>query len=146
MFFFQLPALPEFLFMQNDFAALAKSLRGTTAEPDVFSDDEIAEYKKAWSRSGATTAMVNYYRANIVKRMLGKNELPPKINVPTLFIYGEKDKAVLPATVAGVRDMIAGPYREHRIPNSGHWVQQEARDEVTNVLREFLFDPALSAA
>ncbi|MEO6052356.1 MAG: alpha/beta hydrolase [Pyrinomonadaceae bacterium] len=138
MFFFQVPALPEFLFKQNDFAALEKSLRETTAEPDVFSDGEIAEYKKAWSQPGATTAMLNYYRANIIKRLFGSNEMPPKIDVPTLFIYGEKDKAVLPETVTGVSDMISGPYIEHRITNSGHWVQQEARDEVTGVLREFL--------
>lgn len=138
MFFFQIPALPEFLFRQNDYAALAKSLRETTASPGVFTDEEIAEYKKAWSQPGATTAMLNYYRANILKRMFGKKAMPPKIDVPTLFIYGEKDTAVLPATVAGVGDMIAGPYREHRIPNSGHWVQQEARDEVTDILRNFL--------
>ena len=140
MFFFQLPAIPEYLFKKDDYAALAKSLRETTAARGVFSDEEIAEYKKAWSQPGATTAMINYYRANIVKRMFGKNVLPPKIEVPTVFIYGEKDKAVLPATVARVRDMIAGPYSEHRIPNSGHWVQQEARDEVTSTLRHFLAD------
>jgi pimeloyl-ACP methyl ester carboxylesterase len=34
--------------------------------------------------------------------------------------------------------MIEGPYQEVRIPNSGHWVQQEAGEEVTRVLREFL--------
>ncbi len=138
MFFFQLPTLPEFIFRQNDYAMLAKALRESTATPGVFSDEEIAEYKKAWAQPGAATAMLNYYRANIAKRMFGKNEMPPKINIPTLFIYGEKDKAILPGTVAGVGDMIAGPYTEHRIQNSGHWVQQEARDEVTNVLRNFL--------
>ncbi|MFM9905400.1 MAG: alpha/beta fold hydrolase [Pyrinomonadaceae bacterium] len=138
MFFFQLPSLPEFILKKDDYAALARSLRETTAGTNVFSDDEIAEYKKAWSQPGTPTAMLNYYRANIVKRMFGSNEMPPKIEVPTLFIYGEKDKAVLPDTVVGVGDMIAGPYIEHRIPNSGHWVQQEARDEVTQVLREFL--------
>ena len=140
MFFFQLPGVPEFVFERNDYALMAKSLSESTAEPDVFSDDEIAEYKKAWSQSGATTAMLNYYRANIMKRLFGTNEMPLKINVPTLFIYGEKDKAVLPETVMGVGDMIDGPYTEHRIPNSGHWVQQEAQREVTQVLRSFLSD------
>ena len=138
MFFFQIPGLPEFRLRQNDFAALAKAIRESTAAPGVFSDDEIAEYKKAWSQPGAVTAMLNYYRANIVKRMFGKKDIPSKINVPTLFIYGEKDTAVLQQTVAGVGDMVSGPYTEHRIPSSGHWVQQEARDEVTRVLCAFL--------
>jgi pimeloyl-ACP methyl ester carboxylesterase len=30
------------------------------------------------------------------------------------------------------------PYRELRIPDSGHWVQNEAVDEVNNALLEFL--------
>lgn len=140
MFFFQLPGLPEKVFNKNDHAALVKSLTGSTATPDVFSDDEIAEYKQAWSQPGAATAMLNYYRANIMKRMFGKSATPAKISVPTLFIYGEKDKAVLPQTVAGVGDMVAGLYTEHRISNSGHWVQQEARDEVTAVIKQFLAD------
>ena len=138
MFFFQIPGLPEFRLRQNDFAALEKALRESTAEPGVFRDDEIAEYKKAWSQPGAITAMLNYYRANIVKRLFGSKEMPPRISVPTLFVYGEKDKAILPQTVAGVGDMIDGSYTEHRIPNSGHWVQQEARDQVTSILRNFL--------
>ena len=82
--------------------------------------------------------MLNYYRANIMRRLFGAKKMPPKFNVPTLFIYGEKDKAVLPETVEGVGDMVSGPYTEHRIPNSGHWVQQEASYEVTRVIREFL--------
>ena len=138
MFFFQIPGLPEFRLRQNDYAALAKALRESTAAPGVFSDDEIAEYKTSWSQPGAITAMLNYYRANLVKRMFGQKDMPSKISVPTLFIYGEKDRAVLPQTVAGVGDIVSGPYTEHRIPNSGHWVQQEARDEVTQVLRTFL--------
>lgn len=140
MFFFQLPAIPEFLFERNNYGKLAKALKGSTAAPGLFTDEEIAHYVEAWKQPGATTAMLNYYRANIVKRLFGSNEMPPKIEVPTLFIYGEKDKAVLPETVAGVADVIAGPYQEHRIPNAGHWVQQEARDEVTDVIRNFLAD------
>lgn len=141
MFFFQIPALPEYLMRMNDFAMLEKSLRGSTAQPDVFTDAEIAEYKKMWSEPGALTGMLNYYRANIVKRFLDKvEEEPVKIKVPTLFIYGEKDKAVLPRTVAGIEQMIDAPFTEVRIPGSGHWVQQEASDEVTRAIRDFLAD------
>jgi len=122
----------------NDFALLARSMRTSTARPDVFSDADIAEYKTAWSRPGAPTAMLNYYRANILGRLFGKKTLPQKIDLPTLFIYGEKDMAVLPATVAGVGEIVSGRYTEHRIPDSGHWVQQEASDEVTRVIRGFL--------
>ena len=138
MFFFQIPSLPEYLMSKDNFAMLERSLRESTAEKGVFTDDDLVEYKKAWSEDFALTGMLNYYRANIIKRFLSKPETPPKIQIPTLFIYGEKDSAVLPQTVEGVGDMIDGPYREVRIPGSGHWVQQEASEEVTRALTEFL--------
>jgi pimeloyl-ACP methyl ester carboxylesterase len=34
--------------------------------------------------------------------------------------------------------VIDAPYSEIRIPDAGHWVQQEAAEIVTDSLREFL--------
>jgi epoxide hydrolase 4 len=138
MFFFQIPLLPEFISSRNDFSLLVNSLRDSTVNKTVFSDEDIAQYKQAWAKNGALTAMINYYRANIVSRLLSSGSTPAMIDVPTLFIYGEKDHAVMPETVRGVGDAVSGPFTEHRIPNSGHWVHQEAPDEVTSVLRAFL--------
>ncbi|HEX8734254.1 MAG TPA: alpha/beta hydrolase [Pyrinomonadaceae bacterium] len=138
MFFFQIPMLPEHLFKLNDFALLENALKNSTAERDVFTNEDIAQYKKAWSEPFALTAMLNYYRANVLKRFFTKFVEPPKIKVPTVFIYGEQDSAVLPETVRGVGSLIDAPFEEFRIPTAGHWVQQEAADAVTEILREFL--------
>jgi epoxide hydrolase 4 len=139
MLFFQLPVIPEWILSRNDFALLARSLETTTARAGVFTDEDIRRYKDVWSMPGALTAMLNYYRANVVSRLLrsdgAQNE---SIKVPTLFIYAEKDAAILPETVAGVGSVVQAEYREHRIPNCGHWVQQEAAEEVNQVLRDFL--------
>lgn len=138
MFFFQIPRLPEWLMSRNDYTVLARGLKGSTAERGVFSDQDIAEYKKAWSEPRALTSAINYYRANILKRLFGKTTNPAKIKVPTIFIYGEKDTAVLPETVKGIGEMIDAPFEEFFIPDAGHWVQQEAAETVTQILREFL--------
>jgi epoxide hydrolase 4 len=138
MFFFQIPILPELLLGANDYAFLENALKKSTAERGFFTDADIAEYKKAWSEPFALTAMLNYYRANILRGFFTKSEPAAKIKVPTLFIYGEQDKAVLPETVRGVGEMIDAPYEEFHIPTSAHWVQQEAADAVTEILREFL--------
>ncbi len=138
MFFFQIPRLPEWLLSRNDFEKLANSLKTTTAEKDVFGEEEIAEYKKSWHEPFALTAMLNYYRANVFKRLFGKSAGEEKIRVPALFVYGEKDHAVLPETVKNIGEFIDAPFEEFRIPSSGHWVQQEASDTVTEILREFL--------
>ena len=138
MFFFQLPALPEWLLTRNNFEKPVTSLKTTTAEKDVFSDEDIEAYRGAWSKEGAITGSLNYYRANIISRMFGKSPEWRPIEVPTMFIYGEKDHAVLPQTVEGVGDAVSGPYTEIRIPEAGHWVQSEAAEKVTNALRDFI--------
>lgn len=138
MFFFQLPFLPELRLRFNNYTGLADALRTSTVEPNIFGEEEISHYVASWSQPGATTAMLNYYRANILKRLFSMGEPPSRIQVPTLFIYGERDTAILPATVLGVGDMVDGPYTEHRIQGAGHWVQQEAADEVTAVIQRFL--------
>jgi len=138
MLFFQIPRLPELYLKLNDYAALENALRNTTAEKDVFSAADIAEYKKSWSEPFALTAMMNYYRANGLSRFFASGEKPKKITVPTVFIYGEQDKAVLPETVKNVSEMIDAPFEEFHIPTVGHWVQQEASETVTAILREFL--------
>jgi len=138
MFFFQIPRLPEWLLSRNDFAILAEGLKNSTAEPGVFSGEDIVEYKKAWSQPQALTSAVNYYRANILKRLFSKQSTEEKIKVPTLFIYGEKDQVILPESVRGISEVIDAPYQEIRIPDAGHWIQQEAAEIVTDSLREFL--------
>jgi len=138
MFFFQIPALPEWLLSRNDFALLANGLKTSTVEKGIFTAEDIAEYKKSWREDRALSSALNYYRANILQRLFGGESADEKIKVPTLFIYGEKDAVILPETVQGIGDIIDAPYSEIRIPDAGHWVQQEAAEIVTDSLREFL--------
>jgi epoxide hydrolase 4 len=135
--FFQIPQLPEWLLRQNDFALGERLFRQAAAHPEFFGPEVIAKYKESWSEPGALTAAINYYRANAFDKYFKRREMV-KIKVPTLFIYGEKDTAVLPETVQNVKEAIDAHYEEVRVPDSGHWVQQEAAEAVTDTLREFL--------
>ncbi len=156
MLFFQLPKVPEFLLSKNDFEAIRKVFKESVGRKNTFSDEDIARYVEALRQPGALTAAVNYYRGNIrrlVSRMNkrgAKSDLAKgRVRVPTLFIFGEQDHAVLPATVRNVRGFIDAPYFELRIPDSGHWVQNEAADEVNEALLKFLtseFEVELVAA
>ncbi len=151
MFFFQLPRLPESWMKANDFQRVVEMYRSTATRPEAFSDDDVAVYKEALRRPGALTASLNYYRANVFRSLRGGAVETPKdhdgrIRVPTLFIYGEHDMAVLPATVKDLSRFIDAPYREVRIPDSGHWVQNEAVSEVNQALLEFLGDQSAGSA
>ncbi len=155
MFFFQLPRMPEWAIGRKDFAALDRIFKKTVAREGAFSDADIQLYKDALSRPGALTAAVNYYRANVRRLMAPRNSLITSgsreiqadqtrpggdghIRVPTLFIFGEQDFAILPETVRGLERHIDAPYRELRIADSGHWVQNEAVVEVNEALIDFL--------
>ena len=145
MFFFQLPRIPEWWISANDFAAIERSLKHTTVKRNVFTDTDIAIYKAALREKGALTSAINYYRANLsslLRRPSSQSNAPEEtadalVRVPTLFIYGEKDFAILPETVCGVERFVKAPYTEVRITQSNHWVQQEAPAEVNRALLDF---------
>jgi pimeloyl-ACP methyl ester carboxylesterase len=146
MLFFQIPALPEWLLSRNDFALLENSLRPAAVDNnEIFTEKDIAEFKASWNRPGALTAAINFYRANFPRMFFSNTGSPQteqtdKIRVPALFIYGEKDRFIMRETVKNVGEFIDAPFEEFHIPDAGHWVQQEAAETVTQILREFLAD------
>lgn len=148
MLLFQIPGLPEWMMSAQDFKGLENSFKKNVARPGAFTDADVAVYKTAFREKGALTAAINYYRANfplLARRFAAlfgggndKGGATKKVRVPTLFIYGEHDFAILPETVRGVGDYVDAPYRELRIKDSNHWVQNEAPAEVNAALRSFL--------
>lgn len=147
MLFFQLPRIPEWLMSAKDYAFVERIFKKTVARKGAFTDTDIAIYKKALSEPGALTAAINYYRANVFsmfmkrRRRVDEELSDGRIRVPTLFIYGEKDHAVMPETVRNLKAYIDAPYREVRIGTSAHWVQNEAVSEVNAALQSFLAAP-----
>ncbi|HLL14250.1 MAG TPA: alpha/beta hydrolase [Pyrinomonadaceae bacterium] len=147
MLFFQLPFLPEWLTGANDFASLSRMFK-KTSRPGTFTDTDIAVYKNALrqrserTNTTALTAALNYYRANAFANLSLSPGAPKtgqaRIRVPTLFIYGERDFAIVPETVRDVGKHVDAPYRELRLANSNHWVQQESPAEVNAALLNFL--------
>jgi pimeloyl-ACP methyl ester carboxylesterase len=142
MFFFQVPALPEWLIRRKNLSGLDRTFRERVFRTNTFSDSDVESYKQAMRQPGALTAAINYYRANVGSIFRGSRDDSPKkqdgIEVPTLFIFGEQDFAIIPETVRNVQNYVNGPYREVRIPDSGHWVQNEAVAEVNSALIDFL--------
>jgi pimeloyl-ACP methyl ester carboxylesterase len=139
MFFYQLPSIPEWWIRRKDFAGLEKMFR-KTARPGTFEDRDIEVLKSALKEPGALTAAINYYRANLGSFLLRSGEYTKqeRVRVPTLFIYGERDFAIVPETVEGVADYVNAPYTEVRLAKSNHWVQQEYPAEVNAALSSFL--------
>jgi pimeloyl-ACP methyl ester carboxylesterase len=147
MLFFQIPRLPEWYISAGNFGALERMFKDKSVRPGSFTDTDIALYKEALRRPNALTSGINYYRANVFslfsggRKQDGEQMSDGRIRVPTLFIYGERDFAIVPETVRGVGKYVDAPYREVRISTSGHWVQNEFPSEVNAALGEFLDAP-----
>ena len=144
MFFFQIPRLPEWVMSRQNFRAIEQTFEERVGRKNSFSKADVERYKEAARQPGALTGAINYYRANLrdrffVRRPQGESKPSEgRIQVPTLFIFGEQDFAIIPATVQGLDRYIDAEYREVRIPDSGHWVQNEAPAEVNAALTDFL--------
>jgi pimeloyl-ACP methyl ester carboxylesterase len=144
MFFFQIPGLPEWLIRQQNYRSIERTFTDKVTRKNTFTSEDIELYKEAARQRGALTGAINYYRANVFDRLFARKPKTDvkrsngRVKVPVLFIFGEQDFAILPATVRGLERYVDAYYHEIRIPDSGHWVQNEAPAEVNAALLEFL--------
>jgi pimeloyl-ACP methyl ester carboxylesterase len=126
---FQWPLVPEIFLKSKDY-------RGLRSVWNQSSQEEVEAYLSVFSQSGAVTAALNWYRANYRSLTRGESILS-KVSVPTLFIWGEKDSAILRSGVKLNSHYITGDYSEHYI-DAGHWLIQEAFSEVSVLILEQL--------
>jgi pimeloyl-ACP methyl ester carboxylesterase len=130
--FFQIPGVPEALLRAGGYRMARRLLTGTS-RGDAFSRHDLDHYQEAWSRPGALTAMINWYRALRKRRKLRSE----RVRVPTMILWGERDAALeFPLALAALHRCDQG--RLFRFPNATHWLQHEEPEDVNHLLRAFL--------
>jgi epoxide hydrolase 4 len=132
---FQIPGLAEFVLRRGDYWLIERALR-RTPNTNAFSDEDIARYKAALSVPGALTSALNYYRAALWHPRSVFRE-PQTIKAPTLVIWGEQD-SFLSLDLLQDLERWTPDLRIERIATAGHWVQNEAPEEVNRLLLQFL--------
>ncbi|MBV9231650.1 MAG: alpha/beta hydrolase [Chloroflexi bacterium] len=138
IFFFQLPWLPEYALTRNHAEAIGTLFQGTAVQKAAFPHDVLERYRDAMSKPGVMTAALNYYRATF--RRLGNTRggsLDTKVTAPTLLIWGEQDVALNIEMTYGLEQWVPN-IQIQRVPDSGHWVQQEKPNLVNELIRKFL--------
>jgi pimeloyl-ACP methyl ester carboxylesterase len=130
--FFQLPWLPEALLTAKRARVIARAFRGMAVDKSAFPKEVLDHYRANALRPGAMTAMLNYYRANASSLLRGAGPVPV-IEVPTLMIWGEEDKALGLELTEGYAPYVAD-FTLERLPHVSHWVQQEAPVRVNEKL------------
>jgi pimeloyl-ACP methyl ester carboxylesterase len=117
-------------------------------DPALIPAEERAIYIGQWSRPGALTAMLNWYRASqlVVPPPGITVDLPdwvlrafPKIKIPVRVIWGLEDKALLPIQLEGIGE-VGDDVEVFPLEGVGHFAPWEAPEKVVAALKPFLLE------
>lgn len=141
----QLPRLPERRLTRDDDDPVAELLR-TWSGPAWPGTADFAEavdrYRAAARIPQAAYGSMEYFR------WAGRSQLRPDglryarrmsapISAPTLQLHGALDTCVLPGTARGSGRYVAGAYEWRELPDLGHFLPEEAPDQVSAAIAEW---------
>ena len=128
----------------DGFAAMENFFR-SVSDASWFSGETREAYHRAWGQPGALTGGVNYYRASPLHpskagdgaARLKREEADFTVRVPTLVIWGERDRALRPVLLEGL-DRVVPDLRIERIPDATHWLVHEHPERIERAIRGFV--------
>ena len=121
--FHGLPDLPEMLISGRERQYLDWFLRRKTANPDAFSDDDIAEYLRVFTKDGGLRAGLAYYRAVSLSAHQNRElSARGKLTMPVLALGA--DQGSIADMAAPLRDY-AEDVRGGVVANCGHFIAEE---------------------
>jgi pimeloyl-ACP methyl ester carboxylesterase len=132
IFFFQIPFLPETFFSVFHFGMGTRTL-ARSSRPGTFSEDDLKQYREAWSQPGALTAMINWYRALFRHRTAFPDRI---VHVPTRILWGMRD-AFLISEMAQDSLRYCDNAELYTFAGASHWLQHEEPERVSESLIEF---------
>ena len=134
----------EEILTKNNYAILVSSLLKDGLKQGYFTEEDKKAYIEAWSCPGALTGGLNYYRAARLGSFTGGSDdslsADPSlftVKVPTLVIWGEKDRWLLTGNLEGLEKYVPN-LTIKRIPDGSHWVIHEKPALVDSYIREFI--------
>ena len=96
------------------------------------------KYVEAFNRSDFE-AMLNYYKRNYPSKPYEEDKSPvTKVMMPVLMFHGLEDKALLPGALNDTWKWLEKDLTLVTIPGAGHFVQQDAADQVSRTMKMWL--------
>ena len=136
---FQIPFLPERLLSRDRGERLVDVVRKSALYPENFAQAELAAYAAQAADRNTMRAMLAWYRSaarsNLFLKLLDVDV--PKINVPTLLLWGEEDRALGKETTYGT-DRYVTNLRTVYLSGCSHWVSTDAPDRANDAIAAFL--------
>jgi pimeloyl-ACP methyl ester carboxylesterase len=113
----------------------ADALAGWVTDPEA-----KKKYIEAFGRSDFE-AMLNYYKRNYPREPYTDDPSPlVKVKPRVLMFHGLKDWALLSPALNGTWDWIERDLTLVTIPDAGHFVQQDAAEQVSRAMRAWLIE------
>eukprot|EP00271_Cylindrocystis_brebissonii_P015114 TRINITY_DN3712_c0_g1_i1.p1 TRINITY_DN3712_c0_g1~~TRINITY_DN3712_c0_g1_i1.p1 ORF type:complete len:421 (+),score=40.95 TRINITY_DN3712_c0_g1_i1:102-1364(+) len=133
MFMFQLPMLGEAWTSANGYSVLRSIVGGDVKPPE--SEDHMQRHVDAFSKPGALTGSINYYRGL-------RQWTPPKhskkvIELPVAIIWGDEDKFFVPEISDPPPELVPNCSVLH-VPEATHWVMWERPEVVSQRILQFM--------
>jgi epoxide hydrolase 4 len=120
----------------NNYEKLGEILFGHDLKSMNFTEADRQEYLKAWSQPGALTGALNYYRAAYFLGS-GMDTSSYRVNVPTLVIWGEKDKYLMTSNLIGLEKYVP-VLTISKFPEGSHWIIHEQPQMINKRIKEFI--------
>nr|WHW29549.1 putative hpoxide hydrolase [uncultured bacterium] len=141
----------EQLLAENDFARLWRFFEGLGASdapaPIAWLDAATRQkYRAIWSQG--LSGPLNFYRASPLRPPTAEDasilqlQIPDeavKVRLPTLVIWGEADRALLPSLLDGLEGFVPD-MRIERMAQASHWVIHEQPQRIAALIGEFAVD------
>ena len=115
--------------------------------PDWLTPEVREQYRQAWVNEGrGLTGPLNYYRASPLRPPGGADDPLHRVNlpddavssrVPTTVLWGERDKALLPALLVGLERWVP-QLKIERVPDASHWIVHEQPGRVAELIVSLL--------
>ncbi len=142
---FQLPRVPERRLTRADDDPVAELVRNWSGPGWQLTADfaeAVDRYRAAARIPQAAYGAMEYYR------WAGRSQLRPDglryarrmaapVTAPTLQLHGELDPYVLVDTARGSGRYVAGAYEWRELPGVGHFLPEEAADEVSTAIADW---------
>jgi pimeloyl-ACP methyl ester carboxylesterase len=136
--FFRTLDLPEALCFGREKLILGWLFENYGCRPNCISEEDRAEYYRTYTKFGAFRAMLAYYRALPIdaadnQAFLARNG---KLRIPVLALGGDKSFGRGIECLESLQ-RVAEDVRGGLVPNSGHWVTEEAPEFIAAELLKF---------
>ncbi len=150
--FFALPVAPELLFRLGGRRVVDAAFALAWKADTPLSAEALAEYRAAYTRPTVVQAMLGYYRAATrprIARLLRRGAAPvpvPRVTAErALVLWGAADPVLPVSTGESVQRDLGASCVMVTIPGAGHFVVEEAPQEVADLLLDFLADEDVPA-